>query len=151
MADAAPLSAVLISGARVFTLEGDVHLPPELDVLVVGNRIAAIRKGISADIRAGRRPPELPAGTPLETVDALGKLVLPGFVSAHYHSLQRAGLENAEHVDRQFLIAAQSQRRGVHHLEIFDNGLVKGQALVTYRAFIFFRIGAVDAVHFCGF
>ena len=86
MADAAPLSAVLISGARVFTLEGDVHLPPELDVLVVGNRIAAIRKGISADIRAGRRPPELPAGTPLETVDALGKLVLPGFVSAHYHS-----------------------------------------------------------------
>jgi 5-methylthioadenosine/S-adenosylhomocysteine deaminase len=80
------VSAVLIAGARIFSLDGDVHLPPEADLLVVGSRIAAIRKGIANDLRAGRQIPELPAGTCVEQVDGRGKLVIPGFVNAHYHS-----------------------------------------------------------------
>lgn len=80
------VGAVLISGGRVFDLDGDVHLPPERDLLVVGDRIVAIRKGIANDIAAGRPVPELPRGAPLELVDARDKLVMPGFVNAHYHS-----------------------------------------------------------------
>lgn len=79
-------SAVLIAGARVFDLDGDIHLPPDRDLLVVDDRIVAIRKGIKADLDAGRRIAELAAGVPVERVDARGKLVLPGFVNTHYHS-----------------------------------------------------------------
>jgi len=83
---AAEISAVLIAGARIFSLDGDVHLPPESDLLVVGDRIAAIRKGLANDLRAGRRIPELPVGACVEQIDGRGKLVIPGFVNAHYHS-----------------------------------------------------------------
>lgn len=79
-------SAVLISGGRVLDLEGDVHRPEEKDLLVVADRIAACRKGMSVEIAAGHGVPELPAGTPLERVNAQGKLVIPGFVNSHYHS-----------------------------------------------------------------
>jgi 5-methylthioadenosine/S-adenosylhomocysteine deaminase len=79
-------AAVLISGGRVLDLDGDVHQPGEKDVLVVADRIAACRKGIAADLAAGRPVPELPAGAALERVSAQGKLVIPGFVNSHYHS-----------------------------------------------------------------
>lgn len=80
------VSAVLLAGGRVFDLDGDIHLPPDRDVLVVGDRIVAIRKGIANDLDAGRMIPELPVGVTVERVDARGKLVLPGFVNSHYHS-----------------------------------------------------------------
>ena len=79
-------TAVLISGARVLDLEGDIHRPEEQDLLIVADRIAACRKGMAADLAAGRGLRELPAGTPLERVSAKGKLVIPGFVNTHYHS-----------------------------------------------------------------
>lgn len=79
-------SAVLITGGRVFEHDGDIHYPEEKDLLVVGDRIAACRKGMGADVRAGRGIPELPSGAPLELVNAKGKLVIPGFVNSHYHS-----------------------------------------------------------------
>ncbi|MSQ73807.1 MAG: hypothetical protein EXR27_21425 [Betaproteobacteria bacterium] len=79
-------SAVLIAGARVFEHDGDIHHPQEKDLLVVGDRIAACRKGMSADVSAARGIPELPAGAALELVNARGKLVIPGFVNSHYHS-----------------------------------------------------------------
>jgi len=85
IASTAP-SAVLISGARVLDLDGDVHRPEETDLLVVAERIAACRKGMGADLDAGRTLPELPAGVPLERLSAKGKLVVPGFVNSHYHS-----------------------------------------------------------------
>jgi guanine deaminase len=78
--------AVLIAGGRVLDLDDDVHRPQEKDVLVIADRIAACRRGMTADLDAGQRPPELPAGAPLERVSAKGKLVIPGFVNSHYHS-----------------------------------------------------------------
>ncbi|HVL34175.1 MAG TPA: amidohydrolase family protein [Burkholderiales bacterium] len=84
-ASASP-AAVLISGGRVLDLDGDVHHPPVRDLLVVGERIAACRPGIAADLAAGRGVPELPPRAALERVSAKDKLVIPGFVNAHYHS-----------------------------------------------------------------
>ncbi|TAK88293.1 MAG: hypothetical protein EPO20_02370 [Betaproteobacteria bacterium] len=81
-----PASAVLISGGRVFDLDGDVHHPEEKDLLIVADRIAACRKGIAADLAAGKALPELPAGASLERFGAKGRLVVPGFVNSHYHS-----------------------------------------------------------------
>jgi guanine deaminase len=83
---APPASAVLISGGRILDLDGDVHHPEEKDLLVVADRVAACRKGIGADLAAGKGLPELPAGAPLERFSAKGKLVIPGFVNSHYHS-----------------------------------------------------------------
>ena len=40
------------------------------------------------------------------------------FVLALHHTLQRTGLEDAEDLDGQPLVAAQRQRGGVHHLQI---------------------------------
>lgn len=79
-------NAVLISGGRVLDLDGDIHRPQEMDLLIVADRIAACRKGIAADLAAGRTLPELPAGVSLERLSAKGKLVIPGFVNSHYHS-----------------------------------------------------------------
>lgn len=81
-----PATAILIRGGRVFDLDGDVHHPLAEDVLIVGDRIVTRRKGIGEDIAAGRGLPELPADVPLETINARGKLLLPGFVNSHYHS-----------------------------------------------------------------
>ena len=64
---------LLVRGGRVYDHDGDVHQPPVADMRIEGTRIAAIA-------------PDL-APTPGETViDATGKLVIPGFVNAHYHS-----------------------------------------------------------------
>lgn len=79
-------SATLISGGLVLDLDADVHRPEEKDLLVVGERIAACRKGLATQLGAGQGVPELPAGVPLERMSAKGKLVIPGFVNAHYHS-----------------------------------------------------------------
>jgi guanine deaminase len=79
-------AATLISGGRVLDLDGEIHRPGEADVLVVADRIVACREGMAADLDAGRPLPELPAGTSVERVSAKGKLVIPGFVNAHYHS-----------------------------------------------------------------
>jgi cytosine/adenosine deaminase-related metal-dependent hydrolase len=64
---------LLVRGGRVYDHEGDVHEPPIADVRIAGSRIVAV----GADL----------APLPGETVlDAAGKLVIPGFVNAHYHS-----------------------------------------------------------------
>ncbi|WP_376099580.1 amidohydrolase family protein [Roseomonas sp. CCTCC AB2023176] len=68
---------LLIRGARVLTAGEDPHRPPPRDVLVRGDRIAAI-------FGAGDAPPDIPAET--EVLDAAGCLLIPGLVSAHYHS-----------------------------------------------------------------
>ena len=52
------------------------------DLLILGDSIAAL--GSSAREQAGRLPP----GTRLETFDATGSLVLPGFVHGHMHLCQ---------------------------------------------------------------
>jgi cytosine/adenosine deaminase-related metal-dependent hydrolase len=65
----------LIRGGRVLDLDGDLDRPATADVLVEGARIAAV----GADL-----PPARTAGATV--IDATGRLVVPGFVNAHYHS-----------------------------------------------------------------
>ncbi len=63
---------ILIRGARVWTPGCDPHRPAVADVLLDGDRIAAVG--------AIEAPPGV------EIVDGSGKLLIPGLVSAHYHS-----------------------------------------------------------------
>lgn len=76
--------SVLLTGARVITMRGDEVLTPG-DVLVTGNRIAAVgRKG---SIR-------VPAGT--RTINVAGKTIMPGLVDAHAHMWAPRGLHQTE-------------------------------------------------------
>jgi cytosine/adenosine deaminase-related metal-dependent hydrolase len=73
MIAAARAVRILIRGGRVYDHEGDVHQPARADILISGDRIERIG-------------PNLPAEAGVEIIDATGKLVVPGFVNAHYHS-----------------------------------------------------------------
>lgn len=65
---------LLLSGARVFRHDGDLHKPAVTDVLVVDGRIQAIGP------QAGY------ARENADVIDLAGHLLMPGFVNAHYHS-----------------------------------------------------------------
>ena len=73
MADTAQVARILIRGGRLYDHDGDVHQPSLTDILIGGERIERIG-------------PNLPAEGDVEVIDATGKLVVPGFVNAHYHS-----------------------------------------------------------------
>ena len=66
---------LLVRGGRVLDLAGDVDQPPVRDVLIEGDTITAVAPRLS-DERV----------RDVETIDAAGKLVIPGLVNAHYHS-----------------------------------------------------------------
>jgi guanine deaminase len=66
---------ILIKGGRVYDHDGDTDQPPYADILVAGDRISAIGK-----------PGTLEAGPDGRVIDARERMVMPGFVSAHYHS-----------------------------------------------------------------
>jgi 5-methylthioadenosine/S-adenosylhomocysteine deaminase len=63
----------LIRGGRIYDHDGDIHQPATADVLIRGGFIERIA-------------PHLVPGEGVEVLDAAGKLVIPGFVNAHYHS-----------------------------------------------------------------
>jgi cytosine/adenosine deaminase-related metal-dependent hydrolase len=63
----------LIRGGQVYDHDGDVHKPAVADILIEGDRIAAVAPG-------------LPAGGADQVIDASGRLVVPGLINAHYHS-----------------------------------------------------------------
>ncbi len=69
--------ALLIRGARVLRPGADPHHPPPADVLIAGERIAAIAG-------PGDKPLDVPVGA--EMIQGAGHLLIPGLVSAHYHS-----------------------------------------------------------------
>lgn len=71
-------NGLLISGARVYDHDGDVHQPPVADVLIEGDIITAVGAPVAA-ILASRNGP-------IERIDASGRLLIPGFVNSHYHS-----------------------------------------------------------------
>ncbi len=73
MTGTAQAARILIRGGRVYDHDGDVHQPAQADILIHGERIE----------RVG---PNLPAEPGAEIIDAVGKLIAPGFVNAHYHS-----------------------------------------------------------------
>ena len=80
-------TTLLLKGGQVLTPDADAHKPPQLDVAIAGDRIAAVAAGFSGPTPAG-----------MQTIDARGHLVLPGFVNAHYHShdvLAKGTLEEA--------------------------------------------------------
>src|ERR1700754_1524370 len=52
-------------------------------------------------------------------------------VLALYDALERARFDDRKHPDRQFLVAAQRERRGVHHLQIAADRLVEADRGVT--------------------
>jgi 5-methylthioadenosine/S-adenosylhomocysteine deaminase len=64
---------ILIRGGRVYDHDGDVHQPATADLLIAGETIERIA-------------PSIPPEPGVEVIDATGKLVIPGFVNAHYHS-----------------------------------------------------------------
>jgi len=69
-----PDNNLLIKGGRVLTSDGDPHLPPVQDILVKDGKIAEIGDNLGAD-----------AGG-IEIIEAADRLVIPGFINAHYHS-----------------------------------------------------------------
>src|SRR5690349_4181827 len=82
---AAP-SVLLLRGGRVYQHDGDVDRPGIADVLIVDGGIAAVRPGIAEEIARATTVPELGARPVDEILDAREKLIVPGFVNAHYHS-----------------------------------------------------------------
>lgn len=77
---AAAAKPLLVRGGRVYDPSGDVHMPPVRDVLIEDGVIAAVTRP-DEDPEAKHR-----IATIGEVLDAGGKLVMPGFVNAHYHS-----------------------------------------------------------------
>jgi 5-methylthioadenosine/S-adenosylhomocysteine deaminase len=73
MINPAAAPRVLIRGGRVYDHDGNVHQPAQADILIAGETIERLGQSLPAD-----------SGT--EIIDAAGKLVVPGFVNAHYHS-----------------------------------------------------------------
>src|SRR5215203_1599751 len=68
-------TTLLLKDGQVLTPDANWHKPPQLDVAVAGDRIAAVAPGFAGAVPAG-----------VQTIDARGHLVLPGFINAHYHS-----------------------------------------------------------------
>ena len=75
---------ILIRNARVYDHDGDTDLPAAADVLIDSDRIANIGLNLNADETD-------------RVIDAADKMLIPGFVNAHYHShdvLLRGCFEN---------------------------------------------------------
>ena len=66
-----PSGKTLIRGACVLTMDGELGTIPEGDVLIEGDRVAAVGQGVPAD--------------GAEVVDGRDRIVLPGFVDTHRH------------------------------------------------------------------
>jgi 5-methylthioadenosine/S-adenosylhomocysteine deaminase len=77
---------ILISGGRVFDLDGDIDQPPVRDILIEDGRIVGVtRPDDDLERKAVIRARAAEPGGP-QVIDAAGLLVMPGFVNAHYHS-----------------------------------------------------------------
>src|SRR5271166_2331451 len=77
---------ILIRNGRVYDHAGNVDLPPVADLLIIDGVIAATRDGIGRAVERGEAIAELATRQIDQTIDATDKLVMPGFVNAHYHS-----------------------------------------------------------------
>src|SRR5439155_10593434 len=68
------------------------------------------------------------------------------FVLAQDHALECSRLVDAEHLDRQLLVAAECERSRVHHLQILDDRFIEADLAVARRVAVFLRVGGIDAV-----
>lgn len=64
-------SRTLFKGGTIITMDGTTAAPPVGDILVEGDRIAAIGADLSA--------------VDAEVIDATGSIVMPGLIDAHHH------------------------------------------------------------------
>ena len=69
------MSSILLQGGAIVTMDPSLGDLPSGDVLIAGDRIAAVG-------------PRLEAPADAEIVDAAGMIVLPGLVNAHIHTWQ---------------------------------------------------------------
>src|SRR5712691_4344737 len=69
-----PSMSILINGGIVVTGTGEIH--DGWDVLIEGDRIAAVGPGLAA----------APEGRGAERIDARRAIVMPGLINAHIHS-----------------------------------------------------------------
>ena len=68
--------SILIRDARVLTLDDTGREYPEANILIEGDRIAAIGPGVQPR----------PQDPPVRVIDARGRLAMPGLVNGHFHS-----------------------------------------------------------------
>lgn len=69
---------MVIAGGRVMTEGGDPHAPEIADILIENGRISRVEAGLAGEMGDH--------ASGIEVMDARNKLVIPGFVNAHYHS-----------------------------------------------------------------
>jgi Tol biopolymer transport system component/imidazolonepropionase-like amidohydrolase len=81
---ARPQGTVVLSGARVATMKGD-EVIERADVVVTGNRIAAVGAKGRVAIPAGAR-----------VIDVNGKTIVPGFVDVHAHMWPPRGVHQPQ-------------------------------------------------------
>ncbi len=86
MATTATRGIILIRNGRVYDHDGNVDLPPIADLLIVDGLIAAVRPDIARAVDRREIIAEIGARMIDQTIDATDRLVMPGFVNAHYHS-----------------------------------------------------------------
>lgn len=77
---AGPRETILIHGGRVYDHDGDTDDPPVADVLLRGGVVEEVAPDLLSRHGAGGIP-----GVD-RVMDATGRLLLPGFFNAHYHS-----------------------------------------------------------------
>ena len=70
-------NSILIQGGRVYDHDGDPHQPAIADIFIEDSRIVRIGPNLGSN---------LGSLTADRTIDARDKMVVPGFVNAHYHS-----------------------------------------------------------------
>jgi 5-methylthioadenosine/S-adenosylhomocysteine deaminase len=68
----------LIKGGFVYDHDGDTDRPVAADILIRGARIERVAAGLAEQVQGSERPDRV--------IDARERLVIPGFVNAHYHS-----------------------------------------------------------------
>jgi 5-methylthioadenosine/S-adenosylhomocysteine deaminase len=77
---------LLIRGGRVYRHDGDIDDPPVRDILIEGSRIVSVTAP-DEDGELKEKIARRSAGFDgVQVIEARGKLVIPGFVNAHYHS-----------------------------------------------------------------
>lgn len=84
-------SQILLRGATLLAQDPACSAPLHADLLVEGDRIAAV--GAAGSVPAGRLQPDC------EIVDVAGKLLLPGLVNTHVHTSQQLARGLADDVD----------------------------------------------------
>lgn len=71
----AKLEKILIKGGSVYDHDGDVHHPAVADIVIQDGDIIAVGGNAATDFAPFT-----------ETIDATGRMAVPGLINAHYHS-----------------------------------------------------------------